>query len=89
MVKYYFSENSKYTGLIKRSSIGFGAYYRNKDAMILSTLIEFGQYAIGYSYDLNISRLANASNGRGGSEISLRFVTPNPFIYEKSKARFL
>jgi type IX secretion system PorP/SprF family membrane protein len=89
MVKYYFSQDSKYTGYLKRSALGLGAYYRNRDALILSALIEFQQYAIGFSYDLNTSKLSTASTGRGGPEIFIRFVTPNPFLYQKkSNAKF-
>jgi type IX secretion system PorP/SprF family membrane protein len=90
MVKYYFSQDSKYTGYLKRSAIGLGASYRNKDAAIFSFLVEYQQYAIGISYDLNTSRLSNATSGRGGPEIFLRYVTPNPFLYQKKgKVRFM
>lgn len=89
MVKYYSKEDSKYTGFIKRSAFGLGAAYRNSDALILSALIESGQYAVGFSYDLNVSRLTTVSTGRGGPEIFIRFVTPNPFLYQMStKAKY-
>ncbi len=89
MCKYYFKEDSKYTGFIKRSALGLGAAFRNKDALILSALVESGQYAIGFSYDVNTSKLTAASTGRGGPEIFIRFVTPNPFLYQMStKAKY-
>lgn len=90
MTKYHFKEDSKYTGFIKRSSVAFGAAYRTGDALIISSLLEVGQYAVGFSYDLNISKLTQASIGRGGPEIFLRFVTPNPFLYQmgNSKSRY-
>ncbi len=84
MCKYYFKEDSKYTGFIKRTALGLGAAYRNQDALILSALVESGQYAVGFSYDLNTSKLTKASVGRGGPEIFIRFVTPNPFLYQMS-----
>lgn len=88
MVKYYFKEDSKYTGIIKRSGLGFGISYRNQDAAILNCLLEYENYAVGVSYDLNTSRLTQATTGRGGPEIFIRFVTPNPFLYQKSRVRF-
>ena len=89
MVKYYFKEDSKYTGFIKRSAFGLGAAYRNLDALILSALFENGHYAVGFSYDLNTSKLTTASSGRGGPEIFIRFVTPSPFLYQMStKAKY-
>lgn len=89
MIKYYIKDDSKYTGFLKRSSIGIGANYRTGDAVITSILIEFGRFAVGYSYDINISKLATVSKGKGGSEITLRMITPSAFLYQrKSKAMF-
>lgn len=83
MIKYYLKDDSKYTGYIKKSSIGFGAYYRYKDAVIVSALIEMGQYAIGLSYDINTSSLSKVSTLRGGPEIVLRFNSANPYLFQK------
>lgn len=89
MIKYYMSDDSKYTGLKQRSAIGVGFYYRSADAFITNLLIEKGKYAVGFSYDINASGLTRASKSRGGFEITLRMVTPNPFLYQKrSKAMF-
>jgi type IX secretion system PorP/SprF family membrane protein len=88
MIKYYFKEDSKYTGIIKRSGLGLGVSYRNTDAAIFSLLFEYENYAVGVSYDLNVSKLSRATTGRGGPEICIRYVTPNPFLYQKSRARF-
>ena len=83
MVKYYFKDDSKYTGYIKKTDIGFGAYYRNMDAVIAQILLELGQYAIGFSYDINVSGLAKVSTLRGGPELTLRFNSANPFLFQK------
>jgi hypothetical protein len=83
MVKYYLKNDSKYTGYIKRSSIGLGASYRYKDAVIVAALLEVGQYAIGFSYDINTSSLSKVSSLRGGPEIVLRFNSANPYLFQK------
>lgn len=83
MLKYYLKNDTKYTGLVKRSSFGVGGYFRTKDAFIVSGIFEFGQYAIGCSYDINTSKLSSISKVRGGPEIFLRFVSSNPFLYQK------
>jgi type IX secretion system PorP/SprF family membrane protein len=83
--KYYINADSKYTGIHRRSSVGFGFYYRNYDAFIASLLIEKDRFNIAFSYDLNISGLSKASKGIGGFEICLRFVTPNAYLYQKRK----
>lgn len=83
MIKYYINEDSKYTGIKKKSAFGLGAYYRNSDALIASALIEMGRFSLGVSYDINLSQLTKATTARGGVEFTLRFVTPNPFLYQK------
>ena len=89
MVKYYINEDSKYTGIKKKSAFGLGAYYRNGDALIANALIEMGRVAVGFSYDINLSQLTTVSSARGGVEFMIRFVTPNPFLYQKrSKGMF-
>lgn len=85
LFRYQFIESSKYTGFVKGSSISMGAFYRNNDAIIVNVLYEFSQYTIGMSYDVNLSGLKTASRGLGGFELSLRFVSPNPFVYSKSR----
>jgi len=56
-----------------RYSIHAGAYLRWKDAFIPVAKIEFKPIAVAVSYDMNISQLKTASNGRGGFEISLTY----------------
>lgn len=85
MVKYYLKDDSKYTGYIKKSSIGLGVYYRYKDAIIVNALIEMGQYSVGFSYDINTSALTKVSTLRGGPEIMLRYNSANPFLFQKRR----
>lgn len=89
MVRYKLKQDSKFTGFQKGSAFSLGGYYRAKDAFVATTLFEFSHFAIGFSYDVNTSRLVAASNARGGLEIALRYVTPSPFNKKVSaKARF-
>ncbi|HET7819097.1 MAG TPA: PorP/SprF family type IX secretion system membrane protein [Bacteroidia bacterium] len=74
LVRYTLRDDSKYTGYIKSTSISAGGYYRNKDAFILAGLLEFSNYAVGLSYDLNVSGLSRVSSGRGGLEFTFRYV---------------
>ena len=52
-----------------------GAFVRWKDAIIPVVKMEFKPMAIALSYDVNISQLKTASNGRGGLELSLSYQT--------------
>ncbi len=77
-------------GLIdeKGMAIGGGIYYRWNDAIIPSLLIQYANYTFGFTYDVNISSLNNATSKNGGFEVSLRYVYPNPFAKGRSSARF-
>lgn len=79
LFRYRLKEDSKYTGFVKGSAISFGGYYRSRDALVLAMQLEISSYSIGISYDVNTSALNTASSGRGGLEISLRFISPNPY----------
>lgn len=76
LINYTLRENSKYTSYVTHRTISAGAYYRWNDAVVIATLLEIANYSIGLSYDVNVSALRKASYGRGGFEISLRYVFP-------------
>jgi len=87
LVRFKLKQDSKYTSVMKSSALSLGAYYRAKDAIVASMLLEYANYTIGISYDINTSSLTTASNGRGGMEVALRFVLPNPFYSGVSGAQ--
>ena len=84
--RYLLQEGSHFTGLRNSSALGLGVYYRLQDAIVASLNLDFGNFSVGFSYDFNISSLIPASNMRGGAEVYLKFITPNPFS-ESSKAK--
>lgn len=55
---------------LKYESFTIGAWYRNKDAFIMTVGINTDNYRIGYSYDLTVSQLGNGVSG-GSHEVSL------------------
>ncbi len=77
--RYLLKEGSHFTGFVKTTAISLGAHYRYMDAVIASIRFDYSNYSLGVSYDFNVSELTPASNGFGGLELSLKFVTPNPF----------
>lgn len=88
LLRFTVRQDSKYTGFKDGAAISAGAFMRTKDAVVAQVLLEYSNYAIGISYDVNTSPLRTASNSRGGLEIALRFVTPNPFATTKSAGMF-
>ena len=71
--KYRFKNGTKITGEQVENAFGIGLFYRHNDAIIPQVLIDMGTYAIGISYDANISSYRKASRTVGGFEISLRY----------------
>ena len=51
-----------------------GAFLRWKDALIPVIKIDMNQISMAISYDVNVSQLKTASQGRGGFELSLAYV---------------
>lgn len=79
LFKYITQEASHYTGRKKPAAFVLGSYYRFGDAIDIEAAYEFAGYRIGFSYDVNLSDLNVASKAKGGFEISLHFMSPNPF----------
>lgn len=73
-VKYKLQESSKYTDYVLARMLNVGTFYRFGDAVVLISQLEWGQFAFGISYDINISSLTKVSAGRGGCEISVRYM---------------
>jgi len=80
LFRYKLQQDSKYTGYKNGAALSFGGFLRARDAFAAQILFEFHQFAIGVSYDINVSGLKPATNARGGLEISLRFTNKNPFM---------
>ena len=56
------------------TNLYLGSWYRFGDAIIPYVGLEFGEFHVGATYDVNISQLKPASNMRGGAEISLIYI---------------
>lgn len=66
----YFLQSSLSLG----TAIYFGTYYRLKDAVIFSSGMDYNNFTIGVSYDINVSGFVPASNHRGGFEFSVIYI---------------
>lgn len=58
----------------KPVSLYAGSWIRLKDALIPYVGLEFSDFRLGLTYDVNTSSLQTASNSRGGIEISLIYI---------------
>ncbi|SMO67885.1 PorP/SprF family type IX secretion system membrane protein [Solitalea koreensis] len=55
------------------ASLLLGTTFRVNDAVVAYTGLQFKDFLLGVSYDINSSSLENASQGKGGLEITLSF----------------
>jgi type IX secretion system PorP/SprF family membrane protein len=74
MIKYFVPKDMTIsTRPIEETAIGAGIMYRNNDAIVPYLSLDYNNFDIGLSYDVNISTLKTASQYRGGFELSLTF----------------
>ncbi len=71
--KYLLKQSSVYTSYYEETSVSLGAYMRLKDAFYTTLFFNWSGFSLGLSYDLNLSNLSIATNGRGGMEMLLRY----------------
>ncbi len=57
---------------VKHGNLTFGAWFRNRDAFILSLGIQTKSFRVGYSYDITVSKLNNGTS-YGSHEVSMGF----------------
>jgi hypothetical protein len=57
----------------KTINLNLGAFFRWNDALIPVVGLDYLDFSVGLSYDVNISRLKAASQMQGGFELSLTY----------------
>lgn len=75
LAKVVLTRGDSYMERAQGAAIAFGGYLRTRDAFSAHLLVDYASFTFGISYDINVSDLQVASNGRGGLELSLSFVT--------------
>jgi type IX secretion system PorP/SprF family membrane protein len=80
MAQYYFDGSQMSDNPISEVSVAGGLFMRVGDALIPYVQVSYNHLDVGLSYDVNISSLKAASQGRGGFELSLTYrgFTKNP-----------
>lgn len=73
MFRYVLSDPSVHSGTVKPVALSLGAAYRFRDAFSPQVLFEYDKYAMGVSYDLNLSGLTPFSKTLGSLEVTLRY----------------
>ena len=87
-ISYTVHGASHVTTFVNNSRVALGAYYRTGDALMIGARYDIANFSAGIAYDLNLSDLTVVSKGQGGFEISLKYVSPNPFGKSKGHTMF-
>jgi type IX secretion system PorP/SprF family membrane protein len=69
---YYITDSKSYSW----KAIYFGGFGRARDAGYVVAGMQYNEWNVGLSYDINTSNLRPASNGRGGFEIAVIYIVP-------------
>lgn len=90
---YIMTDRSRYTKFRGEIDLSFGLFMRSKDAVMPTIRFGVRNLALGISYDINTSKLSEATGGNGGFEFSLIYanrITKSHFRRGAPKAtRFL
>lgn len=84
--RYTITEGSKVTGRNKPTHLSFGLFHRWGDAVIPKFMFEWYTLTFGFAYDVNISKLTDASRAQGGMEFCLKYTMEAGGV-SKSKIR--
>ena len=76
MFRWVIQAKSRYTGFVQGMAVSAGFQYRSADAINPMALFEYSDFALGVSYDVNISSLKTGTRGRGGLEVAIRYIKP-------------
>lgn len=67
------------------TAVSLGGFYRVKDAYVLAANMDYRNFNVGMSYDINTSGLNVATNNRGAFEISIIYIFKKPIVFVAKK----
>ncbi len=84
LLRHYLSKGSKITGFKQPAYLGFGMFYRHKDAIAPMVQINYKGFDFGLSYDITLSTLGQVSRG-GGIEFSLVYTNFDYALFKRQR----
>jgi type IX secretion system PorP/SprF family membrane protein len=84
-VRFRFKNGTKLTGNKTESGLNIGVYYRVNDAIVPQINLDMGKYAVGMSYDYNVSKYSQVSKGAGGFEVYLKLMTLDDALFKRKR----
>jgi len=77
--RYRFEDGTKITGNRKDAYFGIGTYYRLKDALVPTVVIDWRGFKFGFSYDVTLSPMRKAYSG--SLEFSLAYTNLSDALF--------
>ncbi len=84
MLRYRFNDGTKITGNFQDAYFGFGLYYRHKDAVSPTIMVDWKGFKFGASYDVTVSALRKAYRG-GSLEFSLSYTNLSHALFKSRR----
>ncbi len=84
MLRYRFSDGTKITGHFQDAYFGFGTYFRFRDAVAPTIMVDWRGFKFGISYDVTISALRKAYSG-GSLEFSLSYTNLSHALFKSRR----
>lgn len=85
LLRYRFENGTKITGLSHDAYFAIGSYFRFKDALVPSIMLDWNGFLFGVSYDVTVSKLRNAYSG--SLEFSLSFRNLHDSLFKTKRRR--
>jgi len=86
LARWRFQNGTKITGMSHNAYLAFGSYFRVRDALIPTVMIDWKGFQFGISYDVTVSKLRSVNSG--SLEFSLAYRNLNDSLF-KTKYRKL
>lgn len=83
-IEYIFSKNVYFTNTVFAGFMWRDGFKRNSDAGIVTAGLNYSHYTIGFSYDVTMSQLKTAVDGRGAYEIAIIYRAKNTRLTKKA-----
>lgn len=82
-VRYRLKNGTKITGNITETAFLIGLYYRINDAIAPQISLDMGKYAVGFCYDLNLSKYTAVSKAQGAMEFYVKFILAEQALFKR------
>lgn len=76
---------TKITNFFSEQGLGLGVHYRFGDAIIPQVYYDLGDFFLGFTYDVNISKYSAMSKYNGGFEITIRYANLHGAWYKNKR----